>query len=248
MPQYLILRLDGPMAAFGDVMVDRFGPIRDTPSLSALTGLLGNALGWRREDVTRLGALQERLVFGTRIDQVETRITDFQTAQLGADDRWWTTAGVFADRAGGAATYDSPHLREREYDVGVKLTLAVRLEPTADDPTLAQVADALFKPARPLFLGRKSCLPAAPLHAGQMEADSAFVALREWPLVAGTSGRQQGSVDGVRRFVLPMAEPCPTGFREVTSTERRDWVAGVHAGVQRRYVGMAACSSVGAAA
>ncbi len=248
MPQYLMLRLDGPMVAFGEVMVDRFGPIQDTPSLSALTGLVGNALGWRREDASQLAALQERLIFGTRIDQVESRITDFQTAQLGADDRWWTTSGVFADRAGGAATYDSPHLREREYDVGVKLTLAVRLEPDAHEPTLPQIAAALLRPARPLFLGRKSCLPAAPLHAGQVEADSAFAALLAWPLPPGMFGRRQEAADPVRRFVLPSGEPCPAGFREVTTTERRDWVAGVHAGVQRRYVGTAACSSVGAAA
>jgi CRISPR system Cascade subunit CasD len=248
MPQYLMLRLDGPMVAFGEVMVDRFGPIRDTPSLSAITGLVGNALGWRREDGGKLSGLQARLVFGTRIDRVESRITDFQTAQLGADDRWWTTSGVFADRAGGAATYDSPHLRARDYDVGVQLTLAMRLEPIAQDPTLAQVAAALLRPARPLFLGRKSCLPAAPLHNGFVEADSAFAALRGWPLPAGHAGRGQESTDPRRRFVLPSSELCPAGFREVTATECRDWVAGVHAGIQRRFFGVAECSSAGEAA
>ena len=50
MPRYLMLRLEGPLMAFGDVMVDAIGPIRDTPAASTLTGLLANALGVRREE------------------------------------------------------------------------------------------------------------------------------------------------------------------------------------------------------
>ena len=105
MPPLLMLRLEGPLMAFGDVMVDAIGPIRDAPAASALTGLLANALGVRREEPARLQRLQERLVFGSRIDRPGERFTEFQTAKLEASDKGWTTRGRPEGRAGGAATY-----------------------------------------------------------------------------------------------------------------------------------------------
>ena len=55
---------------------------------------LANALGWRRVEAQRHQDLQDRLVFAARIDREphrRLRMTDFQTAQLGGNDRGWTT-------------------------------------------------------------------------------------------------------------------------------------------------------------
>ena len=82
-----------------------------------ITGLLANALGWRRIERERHQRLQDRLVFACRIDREpegEVRMTDFQTAQLGASDKGWTTRGVPDDRDGGPNTYNAPHLRYRD--------------------------------------------------------------------------------------------------------------------------------------
>jgi CRISPR-associated protein Cas7/Cse4/CasC subtype I-E len=65
----LLLVLEGPMLSFGVEMVDARGPVGDFPAASLLTGMLGNALGWRRSDSDRLGALQQRLRFAARIDR-----------------------------------------------------------------------------------------------------------------------------------------------------------------------------------
>ena len=80
--------------SFGGETIDNLGVIRWFPAVSMLTGLLANALGWRRVDRERHQDLQDRLVFAARIDREPAggvRLTDFQTAQLGANDKGWTT-------------------------------------------------------------------------------------------------------------------------------------------------------------
>ena len=106
--------------------------------------------------------LQDRLVFAARIDREPAggvRLTDFQTAQLGANDKGWTTRGAPDERAGGANTYLAPHLRWRDYFADMRVSVALRLEPSEQTPTLEDLAVALDEPVRPLFIGRKP-LPA----------------------------------------------------------------------------------------
>ena len=109
--KHLIMRLESPLMAFGGETIDNYGVIRPFPAASMLTGLLANALGWRRVERERHQALQNRLVFAARIDREPAggvRMTDFQTAQLGANDQGWTTRGRPEGRAGGANTYNAP--------------------------------------------------------------------------------------------------------------------------------------------
>ena len=133
--RHLLIRLEAPLMAFGGETIDNYGVIRDFPAASMLTGLLANALGWRRIERKRHQRLQDRLVFAARIDREPAggvRLTDFQTAKLEKDDRGWTTRGVPEGRAGGANTYDAPHLRYRDYFADMRVTVALRLEPAAD--------------------------------------------------------------------------------------------------------------------
>src|SRR4051812_35801487 len=158
MISHLLLRLEAPLMAFGREMVDARGPIRDFPAGSMLTGLIANALGFDRAERTAHQRLQQRLVFGARLDDPGALLRDFQTAELRAADQGWTTRGQPEGRAGGARTYDSPHIRERDYLADACITVALRLEPVDEAPLLGAIAAALEKPARPLFIGRKSCL------------------------------------------------------------------------------------------
>jgi CRISPR system Cascade subunit CasD len=216
--------------AFGDVMIDRIGPVRETPAASTVSGLIANALGLHRWDVNALGRLQDRLVFGCRLDRRGQRFTDFQTAQLNKRDIGWTTRGHTEGRAGGEGTYGSPHIRERDYHADACVTIALRLHDADEAPTLDDIACALDEPARPLFLGRKPCLPAGRLLLGEIEAASVYDALLAAPFEGALSTKRKRPVDDVLRVVLPANEPRPSGFRDVRSCERRDWPAGVHAG------------------
>ena len=229
MPKHLILDLEAPLMAFGGETIDNLGVIRPFPAVSMLTGLLANALGWRRVERQRHQDLQDRLVFAARIDREPhggLRMTDFQTAQLGAGDRGWTTRGVPDDRAGGANTYNAPHLRYRDYYADMRVTVALRLDPADGDPALDGLATALEEPSRPLFIGRKPCLPSRPLFGGFSEGETSLAALMAVPLPGGSSANpairvqwsEGESTDAEERSQAQMI------------TDERNWVSGLHGG------------------
>ena len=221
MQRHLLIRLSSPLIAFGGETIDNFGVIRDFPALSMVTGLFANALGWDRGDDVLHNRLQERLRMGARLEAPGSRLTDFQTAQLGANDKAWTTWGTAEERRGGAASYDSPHLRFRDYHADLTTLLAVRLEPADEAPTLDVIAQALDRPQRPLFIGRKPCLPVGRLVAGWVEADSILHALQLAPLAKGAHGLRAQWPDGEGK--LP-------GDRIVDVCDERNWTSGVHGG------------------
>lgn len=208
--------------AFGGETIDNFGIIRDFPALSMVTGLLANALGWRREETERHDRLQERLVLGARLERPGTRLQDNQNAQLSKDDKGWTTRGVLEERAGGAGTYESPHRRFRDYHADLSMLVALRLEPTDEPPTLDDLAAALDHPARPLFIGRKPCLPSRRLFAGWHEGDSVLDVLRSVPLPIHLP---EGA-----RLQWPDGEGTLPGDRVLDLCDERNWTSGVHGG------------------
>ena len=234
MARHLILNLEAPLMSFGGEIIDNLGVIRPFPAVSMLTGLLANALGWRRVERQRHQDLQDRLIFAARIDREDhgLRITDFQTAKLGASDRSWTTRGAPEERAGGANTYNAPHLRYRDYHADMRVTVALRLEPPDAYPALDALAQALEEPARPLFIGRKPCLPSAPLFGGFSDGETSLAALLSVPLeAADPRQRESQSV----RLLWPYVDDVPDmdGVRlnrRSMITDERNWVSGLHGG------------------
>jgi CRISPR system Cascade subunit CasD len=161
----LILRLDAPLLSFGGVMVDHHGFIDRFPGTALLTGLFANALGFHHRDFARLASLQNRLQFAARWDVPPQRLVDYHTVDLGQEKMkhpGWTTRGLPEHRAGGPDAKFGTHIRLRHYWVDGLMTLAVTLTDEAE-PSLEALQQALRRPARPLFLGRKTCLPARPL-------------------------------------------------------------------------------------
>lgn len=224
---WLVLRFEAPLIAFGGVAIDQVGPVRDFPAASMLTGLIGNALGWHWSDRAAHQALQDRLVFAVRREDEGALLTDSQNARLNKADKGWTTRGVPEGRAG--ASYDAPHRRSRDFHADLRVRVVLRLDPAGEAPTLDTLADALDRPARPLFLGRKPCLPAAPLlppadrrwveaadaHAALCRVPAAGQDLRAlWPV-----GEGPDSGDGVD-LVHELAD-------------LRNWRTGLHGGARR---------------
>ena len=223
MARHLMLILEGPLAAYGAEMVDARGPVRDWPGASLLTGLLGNALGFTRGQREALARLQTRLDFAVRIDREGVRLRDFQTAQLGYSDQGWTTRGVPEGRAGGMATYESPHIRERDYFVDLLLSVAIALREADEPPTLDDLATALVEPARPLFLGRKPCLPSRPILGGYIDAADPLAAVL-------AAERPEGSFGDDPRIVVRERPGLPEAWERLFVTDERNWISGVHAG------------------
>ena len=225
--RWMHLRLRAPLAAFGGEAIDARGVIRDFPARSMLTGLLANALGWTRAMRREHQALQERIVFGAlweRETASEGRMTDYQTAGIRKEDQAWTTRGAPARRAGGAATYVGSHQRWRDYHADLRLSVVLRLDPDDVPPILDEVADALVRPARPLFVGRKTCLPSAPIFEGWIAAPGVRAALsRAAPGDAAT---------GLRAF-WPASEGVEDAVRTMDVTDERNWTTGLHGGARK---------------
>ena len=234
--RHLLLNLEAPLMAFGGETIDNYGVIRDFPAVSMLTGLLANALGWQRIERRRHQGLQDRLVFAARIDREPAggvRLTDFQTAQLDKKDRGWTTRGLPEGRAGGANTYDAPHLRYRDYFADMRVTVALRLEPAMDTPTLDDLARVLDEPQRPLFIGRKPCVPSSRLfRCFSNERGTALGALMDIPIDEPTR-----APDELVRLIWPANEGVDDVManRTYQLTDERNWISGLHGGGRAVY-------------
>ena len=216
---WLVVCLKSPLMSFGDVSIDQFGPTRDFPSASMLTGLFANALGWHWSDRLVHQALQDRLVFGVRSESTATVLTDMQNAQLSKNDKAWTTSGTPAGRGGDS--YGAPHRRTREYLADQAATIVVRLTPANEEPTLELLANALDQPARPLYIGRKPCLPSSRLMVGWVKGETVHEALMALP----------GSNRNLAFW--PKDEGPETGEnvnRIFEIADLRNWSTGLHSG------------------
>lgn len=216
---YLWLKLDlaAPLMAFGGVAIDQIGPTRDFPAASMLTGLFANALGLEWRDRAAHQDIQDRLIHAAAIADAGIAITDSQNAQLEKNDRGWTTWGEPEGRDG--ASYGAPHRRRRDYLADARVIVVARLE--AGAPSTTDLEHALTHPARPLFIGRKPCLPSRPILAGTLNAASAHQALTAaLPDAAGL------------RACWPAGQG-PEGHRSLDLADRRNWISGLHTGTRR---------------
>jgi CRISPR system Cascade subunit CasD len=246
----LLLRLDAPLQSFGGVMVDQINPTERCPGLSLLTGLLANALGYTHAEHQRLAALQGRLRYAARWDHLPRRIMDYHTVDLGQGhlkDTGWTTRGRMEERGGGSAATGT-HIRFRYYLANGVMTVVLALAAEAavaaagaaeaGGPTLDELAKALERPARPLFIGRKCCLPCAPLLIGRGSGAGLREILATLPLAPPRPGSLP-SPDGCVEAWWPEEEgPAAPGDEAVETHDLRDWHHQVHTGQRHMMRGL----------
>lgn len=223
--QILLLRLAGPLMSFGTTRVDQMGSIQEFPGLSLLAGLLGNALGYSHAESDKLESLQACIRYAVRRDRGGARITDYQTVDLGQSflvDTGWTTLGVMAERKG--ASGETTHIRFRDYWADAVFTVALTLRPGKASLSLDDLAHALAEPERPIFIGRKPCLPTEPILIGKVDASSLLDALIRAPF----SPRHE---DGVRIAAWwPEDESVEQACQVLCVTDERDWANQIHVG------------------
>ncbi|MFI2105684.1 type I-E CRISPR-associated protein Cas5/CasD [Isoptericola sp. NPDC019693] len=150
----LLLRLAGPMQAWGSGSRFTRRSTDDTPTKSGVVGLLAAARGLRRTDP--LEDLLD-LRFGVRVDQPGTVERDFQTARA----------------ADGGRAYPLTH---RYYLADAVFVAALE----GDDGLVAGLAEAVRHPVFPLYLGRRAFPPSGPVALGVRE-DGVWEALHAEP-------------------------------------------------------------------
>lgn len=129
-------------------------------------------------------------------------------------------------------------MRYRDYHADAAVTVALRIEPADGEPTLAALAAALDEPARPLFIGRKPCLPCGRVFLGMAAADTALQAAIDAPLAVGAGDRPRlfWAGDGGEHAVRQ---------RTFTLCDHRNWRTGVHGGWRMLHEGIPAAGRIG---
>lgn len=162
----LLLRLAGPMQAWGDASRFTTRQTRNEPTKSGVVGLLAAAQGRRRTDPIEDLA---NLAFGVRVDQRGRIERDFQTAI-----QWQT-----------------PKRPSMPLSYRYHLTDAVFVAAVAGDEALVDALNqAVRTPIFPLYLGRRACAPVGEVSLGVSPGDLEQ-ALREAPWQASVWYRRQ---------------------------------------------------------
>lgn len=206
--RHLILTLDAPLMYLGAAPLAAHPhrrqddpPIRGGmglarfPTTSMIAGMIGAAIGIPRGDAA-MGDLQDRLIHASAIIRAGMPLHDYQSATLGAGDAAWTTSGHVARRRGSMDTYAAPHIMRTAYWQDARVMIAIRLRDGAPW-SLDDVAAALQAPHWPIYIGRKSCPPAAPILTGMVDAPTSHAAITaaspdaialRWPVGDGPDG------------------------------------------------------------
>lgn len=179
MRDYLLFRLYGSLAAWGDIAVGEYRPSFAHPGKSAIIGLLAAALGIRRDEEDRQKSLAESCTFAVRVDSMGVLLRDYHTTQVPSAKR----GVVHYTRRSELATDDlNTILSSRDYRCDAVYTVAITVA-DGSPYTTHQLAAALLKPVFTLYLGRKSCPLAMPLQPQVVSAATLRDALESVPPV-----------------------------------------------------------------
>lgn len=166
MPRFLVLRLDGPMQAWGTHTYEDFRPSNLFPTRSGLVGLLGACLGIDRRDRDGLERLAASVEFTVRVDRGAVRREVAQPAEKAAVKLPDFHTVLDARKVDGSVN-KNPVVSRREYLFDAAFTAAVG-ERLGGLVTLEPIADALRRPCFTPVLGRRCCPIARPLLDGSI--------------------------------------------------------------------------------
>ena len=180
--KHLIFQLYGPMASWGEIAVGEHRRSDVKPSKSSIVGLLGAALGIRREEDGKHRQLSDAYGVAIRIDARGELLRDYHTTQVPpatGKKRYYTRKDEMAAEKLGTI------LSERDYRVDASYTVALWQHIDDAPYSLQALANALLKPRFILYLGRKSCPLALPVHAQVVDVETLKQAFLEAIFPAG---------------------------------------------------------------
>jgi CRISPR system Cascade subunit CasD len=202
MNEYLVFRLYGPMASWGEIAVGEVRRSASYPSRSAILGLISAALGIKREETGRLTALFSGYDVAVKVLSPGTLLKDYHTVQ--------------APRSVGKMNYATRRdeivigrdllgtmLTTREYRCDSLSIVTIR--PRENAPySLVKLQQKLNEPTYVLYLGRKSCPVSVPLKPQIISASGFREALDKAsfpPLIVSNTGSD------VANWYIPVFAP-----------------------------------------
>ncbi len=149
----LLLRLEGALQSWGEwAKWDE----RDTslmPTKSGVLGLIACCMGCKRGDLL-IEELHRKLIYAVRSDRPGSLMTDYHTVH---SDTLRTAEGKKQNRT---------IVSHRQYLMDSAFLVALGVIDSNDEPLLDRCERALRHPKWTPYLGRKSCVPSAPVLYG----------------------------------------------------------------------------------
>jgi CRISPR system Cascade subunit CasD len=210
--EFLIFQLQAPLAAWGEPAVGEFRGTASHPGESALLGLLGAALGLRRDNETAQQGLQAGYAFAVGVQSTGRLLRDYHTAQVpGRSSLKGRPHATRADELALPKHELNTILSTRDYRQDAACLVAVHAQSGAPH-SLEALASALREPSFVLYLGRKACPPAAPLWPQIIDAASALAAFTRYgELIEAQRSARKDRWDRLPLAAVPLIERLAWG-------------------------------------
>jgi len=179
MRDFLILKLHGPMQAWGEHTFEGLRPSANYPTRSGLLGLLGACLGINRTEQDRLQELSDSVGMSVRLDKRNITRWDGSEKDLPIIKitDYHTVRNARADYIGKEKPHETIQTW-REYLLDAQFTVAVWNYASACI-TLDEIECAVRQPLFTPYLGRRSCPLTRPLFEERVKAVDSISALAE---------------------------------------------------------------------
>lgn len=177
MREFLILKLHGPMQAWGEHTFEGHRPSANFPTRSGLLGLLGACLGIARTERDRLQKLADSIGLAVRVDERSITGSDGRVRRL--RQLKITDYHTIKDARKNYAGLDCHETIQtwREYLLDAEFTVALwNVSQAAID--LHEIAEAVRRPYFTPYLGRRSCPLTRPLFEARLSAENVLEALK----------------------------------------------------------------------
>ncbi len=168
MKEFLIIKLHGPIQAWGEHTFEGLRPSANFPTRSGVLGLLGACLGIRRNDPERLQQLADSIGIAVRVDE-----RDFHVVKI---SDYHTVKNARADYIGKEEPHETIQTW-REYLLDAHFSIALWSHAGAAI-ALDNLEAAIRKPFFTPYLGRRSCPLTRPLFESRLRAADSQEALR----------------------------------------------------------------------
>jgi CRISPR system Cascade subunit CasD len=163
--EVLALRLEAPLQSWGDSAKWSVRDSRREPTMSGVLGLVAASAGWRldAEGDRKVAQLAKAVQLAVRADREGTTLRDYHTigGTRSGQPTPWTGLLTAEGRTKRNPTGADLHTEVSERDYICDACFLVMLE--AEQATLDEIEGVLRSPVWPPFLGRKACVPAAPV-------------------------------------------------------------------------------------
>jgi CRISPR system Cascade subunit CasD len=229
-PEYLTFTLYGMMASWGDIAVGEYRPTADHPTRSAVLGLLAAALGIRRDEEERLAALTRAYKVAIRVEAPGVLLRDYHTTQVPSAAKKGRHYLTRKDELAAPREVLNTILSTRDYRCDAVYRVYIWCRDTTPPYSLGILAEHLQHPVFTLYLGRKSCPLALPVHPEVKTAPDLLTALSvERGIELRFLGRVPGNRDSNVRAYWDCTEGIQaegTSVRNDESLNRRRWQFG----------------------